>query len=236
MDPIIILILIFLFFPLIKRIFQGLKGGAELPGKEETGKDPWSQPDSELDRRGPRQTERTAQQHREGRGEQSWEDFFEGLEQVLTGEEPERQSRSAEDAQRQERASRTSASQSTRSQDRTQRDSTYRHPSHGPVHGSSSRSGSGSRSGSASSDPFSYEGKSGEKIGAHADQVSRELIEGDNPIYKDLGDSPEVVVADVRGRKYIKGVLMDPEKLRDGFLIKEILDSPKSRRRNHHRF
>ena len=239
-NPFTILILIFLLFPFLKRIFEGLKGGAEQPGNASPDEDAWSQADSDRSERTqtPARTARTDTRHQEGRGEQSWEDFFEGLENVLSGEEQDRQrSRRPESEQRSERTEqpgRQAARQGTRSERRPQRESAYRHPSHGPI--SRSGSGSGSGSGSTSSDPFSNSEKSGTEIGRQADLVSRELIEGDNPIYQDLDETPEVVVADARGRKYIKGVLMDPEKLRDGILIKEILDPPKSRRANHHRF
>ncbi|TVQ72078.1 MAG: hypothetical protein EA363_04985 [Balneolaceae bacterium] len=234
-----ILILIFLLFPFLRRIFEGLKGGTERPDEMGTGEDAWPQADRGDQPESSARTTRTGAHSREERGEQSWEDFFEGLEKVVAGEEPVQQrSRSAGTEQRPETAAQASgrqaASQSTRSQSRSQRDSAYRHPSHGPISGS----GTGSRQGSVSpsSDPFSYDDGSGTEIGRQADQVSRELIEGDNPIYQDLGDTPEVVVTGTRGRKYIKGVLMDSEKLRDGILIKEILDSPKSRRSNQHRF
>jgi len=241
-DLFTILILIFLLFPFLRRIFEGLKGGAERPEKARTDEDAWSQaePDRSERTQTPARTTRTDTRYQEERGEQSWEDFFEGLEKVVAGEEPVQQrSKSAGTEQRPDRTAtqasgRQAASQSTLSQSRSQRDSTYRHPSHGPISGS----GPGSRQGSGSppSDPFSYEGRPGTEIGVHADQVSRELIEGDNPIYQDLDDTPEVIVTDKRGRKYIKGVLMNPEKLRDGILIKEILDPPKSRRSNQHRF
>ncbi len=237
-DLFTILILIFLLFPFLRRIFEGLKGGAERPEKARTDEDAWPQAEPDRSERSQTTARTTQTGSREERGEQSWEDFFEGLEKVVGGEEPDQQqSRSTGSGQHPERTAQASrqqaASPSTHSQSRSQRDSTYRHPSHGPVSGS----GAGSRqgSGSPSSDPFSYEGKSRKEIGVHADRLNRELTEGDNPIYKDLDEVPEVVVTDTRGRKYIKGVLMNPEKLRDGILIKEILDPPKSRRANHHR-
>jgi len=246
MDPFTILILILLLFPFLRRIFEGLKGAPEQPDKAGTTDDPWSQ--AEQDRSGrtqtPARTERTDTRYQEERGEQSWEDFFEGLEKVLSGEDQERQrQRQTEADQRRERTEQTgrqTVSQGTRSESRSQAESTYRHPSHGPISGSGQasrqESRSTQRSATRSSDPFSHDERSSAEIGRQADQVSRELIEGDNPIYQDLDETPEVVVTDTRGKKYIKGVLMNPEKLRDGILIKEILGPPKSRQNTHHRF
>jgi hypothetical protein len=228
MDPFTILILIFLLFPLLRRIFEGLKGGSEQPEKPGPAEDPWSQPERQAQRQVPTRDERRATR-REERGEQSWEEFFEGLEKVLSGDEPDR-SRRSEPEQQTHSASRQPETiaerRGTRSQGRTRRESTYRHPSHGPIHGGEK----------APADPFSHHVSKGAEIGAQADKVNRELIEGDNPIYQDLDETPEVVVTSTRGKKYVKSVLMNSEKLRDGILIKEILDPPKSRRNQHPRF
>lgn len=245
-DLFTILILIFLLFPFLRRIFEGMKGGTGQPESAEPDQDSWSQVDRDRNERTqtPSRTARTDTRYQEERGEQSWEDFFEGLEKVLSGEEQERQKPRQTESER--RAERTAASgrqtstQGTRSERRPETESTYRHPSHGPISGtgqaSRQESRSMQRSGTSPTDPFSHSERSGAEIGRQADQVSRELIEGDNPIYQDLDETPEVVVTDTRGKKYIKGVLMNPEKLRDGILIKEILDPPKSRRNQHHRF
>ncbi len=234
-----ILILIFLFFPLIRRIFEGLKGNSERPEKARTDTEPWARPESDDAPETPTRTARTGPPQQEERGEQSWEDFFQGLEHVLSGDEPRRErGRSTDTAEHADRPARAADRQSTRqgsrSEGRHRDESVHRHPSHGPIHGSDGGSGSGARS--APANPFSYQGASGTEIGAQADLVNRELTEGDNPIYKDLDETPEVVVMDDRGRNYIKRVLMDPEKLRDGILIKEILDPPKSRRHHQHRY
>ncbi len=230
MDPFTILILILLLFPFLRRIFEGLKGSADRAEKTGTAQDPWSEPEREIQRQTPTRDERRAAR-REERGQQSWEEFFEGLEKVLSGEDANQgRTQSPEPEQQTQSASRQPETiaerRGTRSQGRTRRESSYRHPSHGPIRGAEP----------APTDSFSHQASKGAEIGAQADEVSRELIEGDNPIYQDLDETPEVVVTSTRGKKYIKGVLMDPEKLRDGILIKEILDPPKSRRNQHHRF
>lgn len=225
MDPITILILIFLLFPLLRRIFEGLKGGAGQPEKPGPAEDPWSQPERQARRPSPTADERRDRK-REERGEQSWEDFFEGLEKVLSGDEPDRPRRSEP-----ERPTQTASpppdtiagQRATRSIERTRKESSYRHPSHGPVHGGQE----------TSADSYHLQDHQGADIGAQADRINRELTEGDNPIYQDIDDALEVAVAVPRGKMYVKSVLMNPEKLRDGILIKEILDPPKARRKHH---
>jgi hypothetical protein len=236
-DLFTILILIFLFFPLIRRIFEGLKGKSQQPEKAQSDAEPWARSESDGMQETTTRTARTETPQHQKRGEQTWEDFFEGLEQVISGDDPARErSHSAESADRSERparaADRQPAHQASRSERRHRDESVHRHPSHGPIHGSERGSGKSS----APANPFSYRGATGSEIGVKSDLVNRELTEGDNPIYQDLDETPEVVVIDDRGRPYIKRMLKDPEKLRDGILIKEILDPPKSRRSNQNRF
>lgn len=213
-----ILILLFIFYPLIRRVLDGLKPKEEAEeaetGQEPAAEDPW--PDrAERDRR-PASSERArpaAAQHSETRGGQSWEDFFDGLEKVLSGDEPSRQQKQTQQNTPQHDTARGSRTQGTQAVDRSTR--------------------SGRRPRSESYDPFTYEQESGAEIGAQAEKVAQELIEGDNPIYTELDDTEETAVTETRGRKYVKRVLMNPEKLRDGILLKEILDPPKSRRTRH---
>ncbi len=228
-----LLILLFIFYPLIKRVLNSMKTNPEAPEHAESADDPWEKRQSrELESARPQGSQRSASGEQEARGEQTWEDFFEGMERVLSGDEPERertQTESTRDsaASRQQQATHQSAQTRRVRGSGTDSGSGYRHPSHEPIH---------SPARVESANPFSYEKESGTEIGAQADELSRELIEGDNPIYTTLDESPEVVVSDARGKKNVKAILMNPERLRDGILLKEILDPPKSRRPHHHNF
>ncbi|MGM0738381.1 MAG: hypothetical protein ACQETM_04355, partial [Bacteroidota bacterium] len=226
-----ILILLFIFYPLIRRVLDGLRPKEEEAeeaeaGQEPAAEDPWS--DRAEHGRRPASSERaqhTATQRGEAHGEQSWEDFFDGLEKVLTGDESSRQQQQTQqntpkrDAAHVSRTQGTQAAASATQSGRGSRPEPSRsHASHGPIHSS----------GTESYDPYTYEQKSDTEIGAQAEKISRELIEGDNPIYTELDDTQETAVTETRGRKYVKRMLMNPEKLRDGILLKEILDPPKS--------
>lgn len=214
-----ILILLFIFYPLIRRVLDGLRPKEEEAeeaeaGQEPAAEDPWS--DRAEHGRRPASSERaqhTATQRGEAHGEQSWEDFFDGLEKVLTGDESSRQQQQTQQNTPKRDAAHVSRTQGTQAA------------------ASATQSGRGPRP--EPYDPFTYEQKSDTEIGAQAEKISRELIEGDNPIYTELDDTQETAVTETRGRKYVKRMLMNPEKLRDGILLKEILDPPKSRRTHH---
>lgn len=238
-----LLILLFIFYPLIKRFLDGMKSRNEEQEQPETADEPWS--DRQSRRQEPARPERTqsertqseqtrsaSSERKEARGEQTWEDFFEGLEQVISGDEPKKEptrSDSTRDssASRQPQTAQQAAQTGTGRRRGSGSDPGYRHPSHEPVYTPSRRE---------SASPYTYEQNSDARIGAQADEVDRELTEGENPIYKTLDDAPEVVIADDRGKKNVKRILNNPEKLRDGILLKEILDPPKSRRPHHHKF
>ncbi len=234
-----LLILLFIFYPLIKRFLNGMKARTEEQEQPETADDPWADRQSRRqdtsarpERSQPEQTRSAASERQEARGEQTWEDFFEGLEQVISGDEPKKEP-TRSDSTRDSSASRQPQTAQQAAQSRTGRrrgsgsDPGYRHPSHEPVYSSSHKE---------PSNPFSYQQKSDTKIGAQADEVDRELTEGENPIYTTLDDAPEVVITDTHGKKNVKRILNNPEKLRDGILLKEILDPPKSRRPHHPMF
>ncbi|MEX0679844.1 MAG: hypothetical protein WD097_00540 [Balneolales bacterium] len=193
--------------------------------------------------------------HQNKPGEQSWEDFFGGLEDMLGGKIP---------GDRTSQQSTRDASHSTGfafpgegetpAQSKTPEE--HRHPSHGPVYGASHRkygqasgssdSGQAHRPDSTYKQPNSiprdkytrdtYIDTDMEKHGELSEEVSRDLIDSKNPIYTTLDESPEVVVAGTSRIKNVKNILHDREKLRDGFVLKEILDPPKSRRHHYHRY
>ncbi len=234
-----LLILLLIFFPLIRRILNGMKARTEKAETSEAAENPWEsrhdRQSESINRESGRNVASGGQtasggqsvsRHQQQRGEQTWEDFFEGLEQVLSDDEPKERSPSASSGDTIATSRRQPARQSSGTSQTTHTrgsDTGYRHPSHGPVY----------RSERKTSSPYTYEENSGAEIGKQADQLSRELTEGENPIYTELDESTEVVITGLKGTKNVKRILGNPEKLRDGILLKEILDPPKSRRFHH---
>lgn len=239
-----LLILLLLFYPLIRRL---LGGGSKQQQEEEeaqTGYDPYSRTGQQSEGRSSR-TQETYRQKQQETGDQSWEDFFEGLEKVLAGEEQESQTTRSQGHNRPDRPQgggvrdqrRTTASTASSDTRRSQGSSqSQRHPLEGPVYGSSGSSRYSESEKPGSSDPFSYDQSDEAGIGKQSELVDRELTESDNPIYTGLDEVTEVTALDSQGTKKVKKILKDPERLRDGILLKEILGPPKSRRRHHHSF
>lgn len=224
-----ILILLFIFYPLIRRLLGGLKGTKNEPGEagEVQNRNTYQQ-QSDLETADRQAAQRPSSRTAEQKGEQSWEDFFEGLEKVISGDEPDSRSQTqSSPAHRESLENRRQSARRTSDLQRSGEDAaSYRHPSHEPIGGSGTRK----------SNPFTYEQDERREIGRQGEELSRELEEGDNPIYQTLDESPEVVIIGSSGTKNVKRILGDPEKLRDGILLKEILDPPKSRRRIHQVF
>lgn len=223
-----LLILLFIFYPLIKRLLGGLKGAENETGEagEVQSHRTYQQP-HDLDTADRQAAQRPSRSTAEQKGEQSWEDFFEGLEKVISGSEPDSRSQTQQSspARRESMETRREPVRRTSDLQRSGEDTaSYRHPSHGPV----------GSSGSRQSNPFTYKQDEQREIGRQGEELSQELEEGDNPIYQTLDESPEVVIIGSSGRKNVKRILGDPEKLRDGIMLKEILDPHRSRRRIHH--
>lgn len=270
-----LLILLLLFFPLIKRVFDSLGNKEESAEEAEYPEDPWSaeqhpygrMPQEEPERGNSRTsgdtvsrtaagTSHTSQRDTGptsrrsesrtpspgGSDEHSWEDFFEGLESVLSGKESEVSPEQKTREQPREYQSRDASAQTgSAAQTAASRQAeSHRHPSHGPVYSGESTASqpssprqSSERRSSTPRDPYSHDSDTGSDLG---EQVSRELEEGGNPIYATLDESLEVAKIGAKGRKNVKRILKHPEKLRDGIILKEILDLPISRRRHYHRF
>ncbi len=267
-----LLILLFILYPLIKRFMDGMRGEQEPADDSQTGQDPWSgeqhEPASPEDmRRAPtqyrqrespqpepygaeRRSSRDPAPGRSKTGEQSWEDFFEGLEEVLSDKEPQERTGSTHPAdshypagsQQTQDATRSTESQSTYKQapSQAEKDASggYRHPSHGPVFGSSTGSTHRTAGGadSASRGASNRNRQDHASTGVLGDEISRELTATENPIYTELDEAPEVSIIGRSGSKNVKRILRDQEKIKDGILIKEILDKPRSRRPHQYRF
>ncbi|MDI6402121.1 hypothetical protein QLX67_08950 [Balneolaceae bacterium ANBcel3] len=218
-----ILILLFIFYPLIKSLIEKMSGTQEQE-EEEQQADPWyaepdEAPESHPAHREPHPGER--------KKPESWEEFFEGLEDVLAGKDP---------GQRQQEASKPAEPPSTRDA------SSRPHPLDGPVYSQETSRPATSTTKDRDFGPASatreslaarqaqfkkYEGRT------LADEVSDELTDSDNPIYADLDEEIKVVVSEKKGMKNVRGILGNSKRLRDGILLKEILDPPKSLRRFH---
>ncbi len=253
-----IIILLLIFIPLIKRVLDSMKP-VDPADDPDLQVDPWEtevekgaeaeyRPHGESGRRTYQADDRTASESKPQTGsgtrreipsgEQSWEDFFEGLEKVISGDEPETVSKRG-DTRGQSVTDRPHATQqsmdSTRS---TTSGETYRHPSHGPVFGDSksgspekrsSQRSSGATRSTRSANTGQYK-NFGEDIG----KQEKELAGEDNPIYATLDEAPTVTYTGTTGRKNVKRILGNPEKLREGIMLKVILDPPKSRRGHTH--
>lgn len=238
-----LLILLLLFYPLIRRL---LDSGSKKEQEDETqpGYDPYSS--SRQDTAGERaQTEQTYSRKQQETGDKSWEDFFEGLEKVLSGDEQGNQPDESDYHDRQRSAQSTASRETGRGQyrestgsynaGRGQRSSQSRsHPLEGPVYGSPGSTRYAKTESSTPSDPYSYDQSGESGIGKQTELMDRELTESENPIYTGLDEVTEITTLDFRGTKNVKRILGDPERLRDGILLKEILGPPKSRRRHHH--
>lgn len=226
-----LLILLFIFYPLIKRLLGGLKGAENETGETgEVQSRRTYQQHHDLDTADRQPAHRPSRNTAEQKGEQSWEDFFEGLEKVLSGDEQDSRSQTRESspARRETLEARREPVRPARRASDLQRSgedtATCRHPSHGPL----------GSSGNRQSNPFTYKQDDQREIGRQGDELSQELEEGDNPIYQTLDESPEVVIIGTSSRNNVKRILNDPEKLRDGIVLKEILEPHRSRRRIHH--
>lgn len=245
-----ILILLFIFYPLIKRFLDGMRPQEEQPAPEQEQADPWGQPAqddpfSRTGRQGRRASEEESatyasrgqsssqasgrsgaqtgsQTEPDGRksSEPSWEDFFEGLESVLSGKEPGEQKRSSETY------------------------SSHRHPAHEPLGSGSGGSvrDSGYRTASQASSSARATSPSTRKQSSPSwrtddiqDQSPVFRLDEDDPIHRTLDEVPEVaVIGTTKGRR-IGHLLRDPERIRDGIVVREILGPPISRRPAHHR-
>ncbi|MDG5766077.1 hypothetical protein QA596_01275 [Balneolales bacterium ANBcel1] len=278
-SPFQLLLLLILIIPLIRRVWDNLKKGDDTGHEgENLPEDPWSV-DQDTESRYPQEA---AGRHRPGesrsqengygaspqhtaeqpRGEQSWEDFFEGLEKVLSSDESE-QNRQRESQREPASASYGRETAGTVSQ-RT-RDASSRHPLEGPVYSESghgargasasagghsasggsygsatssasgqSRRGTGDSRGSRpSSDPFRHKEHRWSDTG---EEIEQELADKENPIYATLDDEPTVTRLGMSGRKNVKRILGDPERVRDGIMLKVILEPPRSRRGRPDRF
>ena len=66
---------------------------------------------------------------------------------------------------------------------------------------------------------------------ASAEEMVEQLMESENPIYTSLNDAPEIQT-DAASRSFtVFEDVRDPQRLREFFVMKEILDKPVSLRR-----
>ena len=249
-----ILILLFIFYPLIKRFLDGMRPKEEPTGPDEVQSDPWGEPvsDEHFSRSGrqphsasgedsatyasrgqsagqssgraePRAGSRT-ESSRTGSSEPSWEDFFEGLESVLSGKEP-----------MQKPSSQPGSAGSSAGQ---------RHPAHEPL-GSASGGrvrDSGYRTGTQAASSARATAPSTRKQTSPSwnsddiqDQSPVFMLDDDDPIHRTLDEMPVVAVIGSKKGRRIGHLLRDPERIRDGIVVREILGPPLSRRPAHHR-
>lgn len=161
----------------------------------------------------------TGSQNREKKsGEvQSWEDFFDGLEKVLAGDEPDsyqRKTGQPEAATSPVQKSQTIGSHSEREKNR--RFERPRHPSHSSVYDSASAM-------IPEEKPFP--------------PVQKKRLDSENLLADiSMEKPPEVTYSQSRRIKNYGQMLRDENTLRDAIVLKEIFDLPKSRRKHLHRF
>lgn len=273
-SPLQILILLFLLYPLIRRLLGGsgqqqeaedehdptadtqdrhpeMPSPPEYDSPDRTGRDRYSESSTT-----PGTPSHQGSSDAESpRGQQTWEDFFEGLEKVISGEEADSESagRGSKDAA----GPTTSHSRQQQSYEAfgSSPDEAYRHPSHGPVYSpqespgsktystASSAAGSGSqkrRSARSGRDarvekqpenPYTHGGYSGADTD---DATKEEMMDMNNPIFADLDTPPMVTDSKQSRRLNVRRILGDPERVRDGIILKVILDPPKSQRGTYH--
>ncbi len=269
-SPLQILIVLFIFWPIIRKLIEGAKQQQQKTRRNPDGSDPWARKsDEEIFQRGRREgqaagsatrsspgtatgsaaggspasgpygrpQDRTAAQttgagtaagsptasHDKDPSDMPWEDFFGGLEEILSGKEPAQKHGGTHGETGTTARTSTGHPASTR-QTVSERQTVSQQQAATTRQASTVGQ---SRQPSRDHDPFSYEGKSDS---GYKDTITQELLDSDNPIFTELDEEPVVAVIDQRGVKKVRTMFSDPERLRDGILIKEILDPPKARR------
>lgn len=222
-----ILILLLIIYPFIKSALDGMKGekeeapGGQRPRPEDGGPDPWNAPE-EYSWGEPTTTEQAGRSSAGGSGSaeppSAWDEMADDLEHILTGERSTRPS--DEPVQGPSHSpSRSGTSASTQSQTRStgntggERRETARDPA---------------------MDNMAERWEELKKSGRQESDVSEDLVRSENPIYKDLDEAIEV--SSLEGPEAYEHLdvtkkVLQTDRLRDAWLMKEILDRPLSRRR-----
>lgn len=213
-----ILVLLLLFFPLIKRVIDSLSGKNAPDEESEPTSGPWSVeqvPETEKDLR-----------NISGRTSQS-------------PEEPSSPRHRSYETDHRPSSSPTASSGPSGGQSWED----Y-HPLHGPVYGEETSrpyesyerqtdrpAQPGKSAGADWSTSTGRTAGAGQSAGVRKTQKSSTEIDSTSDA---LEEQLEVAVTGKRGRRDIMRILKDPEKIRDGIRVKEILDPPIARRSQHH--
>lgn len=214
-----ILVLLLLFFPLIKRVMDSLSGKNAPDDESESTTEPWSV----------EQVPETERDLRDGFGRSS-----------QSPAEPSSPRHRSYETDPRPSSSPTASSGPSGGQGWEDH-----HPLHGPVYGEESSRPYESyerqtdrpakpwkSAGAGRSTSTSQTIRAGQPAGVRKTRESTTEIDSTSDV---LEEQLEVAVTGKRGRRNIMRILKDPEKIRDGIRLKEILDPPIARRSQNHR-
>ncbi|MEX0685574.1 MAG: hypothetical protein WD267_01315 [Balneolales bacterium] len=186
MDIIQILIILFIVYPFIKRIIDGIKEKGQPPGdiQQNQQDDSYDSSPWELPEYNTREESKTPP-----RPSGSWDDTLSEIEELLTGRPAQRKT--------EQKVPDTQTPVATQSKARYTEEQNKIQQTEKPI-------------GSV--------------------DVSSELMDTENPIYKSLDEAPEVITEENSMKDYSQ-IIHDSETLRTVYVMREILDLPSSIRR-----